>query len=312
MKAWLNRIRFNTGNERVILVVSMSVALLFWIFIKLSKTYQDSRSIGLEYRLPPGQVFSSIPPATLSATCTGHGWDLLSDYIRHPNPVIAIDLEARKNADVQREELIQKATEVLSLKVEDVSVNYIPFHLDSTATRLVPILLNFDISLASDFYILDSIRISPDSVLLTGPSKALAGLTSVQTEKLTLSDLRASVRYKVSLIPPAVAEVRLAKTGAAVEIPVEQFTEKAFSIPVKTRAGKDKFSLIPSHVELSFIVPLSRYDAIRAEDFEVTAASSPDSPQDRASIVALNLTKSPGGVKNVNFYPKSVELFLIH
>jgi len=312
MKAWLNRIRLNSGNERVILVASMSVALLFWIFIKLSKTYQDSRLIALEYHLSPGQVFSKTPPSNFSATCEGQGWDLLSSYIRYPRPVIAIDLQARKNADVQRDELILKATELLSLTVVDVKVNYIAFDLDSTAMRLVPVILKKDISLASDFHIRDSILISPDSVMLTGPTKALAALSYVETEKLILSGLKKSQRCKVKIIPPAMEEVRMSPNEAIVEIPVEQFTEKSFSIPVKVSAGKNKYSLLPAKVELSFIVPLSRYDLIQADDFEITATLHHDSPPNGTSIVALNLTKSPAGIKNVSFSPKSVELFIIH
>jgi len=311
MRAWLKRIRLNTGNERVILVASMSVALLFWIFIKLSKTYLDARVIDLEYHLEPGLVFSKTPPSSYSAICEGQGWDLLSNYIRHPSPVVTIDLEARKNVDVQRDELIRKAEELLSLKVEDVKVNYITFFLDSSATRKVPIILNHDLSLASNYFIRDSFRIIPDSVMLTGPSEALAHLSSVQSEKLTLSGLKASERCKVKLIPPDEAEVSLSMNEVIVDIPVEQFTEKSFSLPVKVNSGEKKYNLIPSRVELRFNVPLSRYDLIQADDFEITA-SPEHSHSGGTSTVALNLTKSPGGIKNVNFSPKSVELFLIH
>ncbi|MFQ5446403.1 MAG: CdaR family protein [Saprospiraceae bacterium] len=311
MKAWLNRIRLNTGNERVILVASMTVALVFWIFIKLSKTYPALRSISIEYHLPPGQVFASPPPATFTASCTGQGWDLLSDFLKHSDPVIVIDLETRKNADVQREELIRKAREVLSVKVEDVDRNYISFHLDSTATRQVPIILNHNISLAGDYFILDSIRIVPDSVLLTGPAEALASTTSVQTEQLTLSGLTGFERCRVKLMPPSGEEVSMARTEIIAEIPVEQFTEKVFSLPVKVNAGEDSVSLIPSRVSLSCIVALSRYDAIRANEFEIAADFDHRPQPGGASIVALNLTKSPGGIRNINFFPKYVELFVI-
>ncbi|MEK7257792.1 MAG: hypothetical protein AAB316_23750, partial [Bacteroidota bacterium] len=183
------KFRLHISSERSIFLICMGIALVFWVFVKLSKTYETSRSILLDFKLPVGKQFVEAPPKNIRATFSGTGWNLMSNFLFRRKPTVEFDLSSRQTTDFQREELISKIEELVAVKVTDISSNYFSVKLDTTASRKVPVLLDQELSFASDHFLKDSILISPDSIMISGPVSVLDQVIFVKTKKMDATHL---------------------------------------------------------------------------------------------------------------------------
>ncbi len=307
----VKKFRFSIGRERAILLICMGIALLFWLFVKLSKTYQTSRMVSLEYRLPMGMQFQDPPPSGLETTFSGTGWDLLSNYLFRRNPKVIFDLPAMMRQEIERPEIISKIEESISIDVVDLSRNYLFFLLDSTDSKTVKIELDADISFSPDFSYRDSIRLSPDSVTIYGTASLLQKISSIKTESFVLKNLEADVRKELKVVNPKPDLLRLSDDRAEVFVPVEQFTEKTFKIPILMVNTRDSIAIVPSTAEIKCVVGLNRYDELYESDFVIEADFENVYNLRQQNTVPLTLISRPVWVRSVEFFPKSVEYLII-
>ncbi len=298
-------------EDQAILMICMGIAMMFWFFVKMSKTYETVRPVHIEYKLKPGMDFSSNPVSNIQATISGHGWQLLSSWLFNKETSISFDLENYDEAEIPRDEIIRKINAVTSLQVVAISPEFIPLDLDRTHVKVVPILLDSQIDLAQDYFVLDSIRLSPDSVKVWGPEVSLKEIEFIRTENLSLSGIKESQAAVVHLIKPENKNLKLSEEKTNVFIPVEQFTEKSFVVPVKASGyvSGDSIQFLPTSVELTLVVPLSYYEIVKAEDFEVSAILPEKFSNYISNRATLTVSRQPKWVKSVRILPSTVEYF---
>jgi hypothetical protein len=303
--------RFTMGRERAILLICMGIALLFWMFVKLSKTYQTSRMVPLEYRLPLGMQFREPPPSGLEATFSGSGWDLMMNYVFQRGKVVVFELPAMLRQEIERPEIINKIEESLAIKVIDLSRNYLLLLLDSTASKTVKVVLDAEISFAQDFNYRGAVQLMPDSVTVFGSISLLDQVASLHTEHLTLKNLETDVSRELKILNPNPGLLRISEEKTNVYIPVEQYTEKSFFIPIQMVNMQDSIAVIPSSAEIKCVVGLSHYDNLDESDFAIEANFENVLNFQKQNTVPLTLTRQPDWVRSVEYFPKAVQYLII-
>jgi hypothetical protein len=303
--------RLKMPNDRAVLLICIGIALLFWIFVKLSQSYNSQRNVRLEYHLPIGKDFITQPPDNVTAMLYGSGWDLLKCFLFCPNPVVVFDLSENPTPEVQRNELISKIREIVSVEVSDLSRNYISLAMGSTQTKSVPVALVANIDYAPDFFPVDSVRLIPASITISGPNALLENITSIETKPVRLLGVKGNLRRVVQLQMPESLPLRFSQTYVEVLIETEQFTEKLVTVPVNVSHGSDSIRIFPTQVELTCVVGLSRFEEITKADFTVEADLHQVSENPYENIAPLTLKSSPRWVKSVRFSPKAVEFFIV-
>lgn len=302
-------------EDRSLLGICIGIAFVFWLLVKLSQTYRSDKTVELSFTLPEGKTFSTLPPSDILATIQGTGWDLLVDFLSASRIGLAYDL-----SNVQDRFVLSRAqlrSEVLSnlssrgLNIVELNYDDITLLLEQKETKRVPIRLNSRFSFEQGYQLQQPPSLQPDSVTLTGPESTLSEIAFWNTDSLVLSHLRVSVSKTLELTPPP-SGVLLGKQQVAVDVKVEQFTEQSFWVPVSIENTKDSVRIFPQTVQVTCVVGLSRYNALSAADFEITAdVEGVALHKDQRNTALLQLTRSPAYVSNVRFSPRSVEFFLL-
>lgn len=303
--------KIKIGKERTILLYCLGIALVFWFSVKLSRTYETTRTVFVEYRLPPGFDFAETPPASIQATFSGTGWNLMSVFFSKAKLKLIFDLTLNHPPVIQQDEIIAKVKELTKLNVAGINRSYFSVALDPTSSVKVPVRLEANLAFAPDYYLRDSILVIPDSVVVSGPHSLIREVKEVLTEPLLTPPLGQDFQNRIPLVGFQSSQVRLSTTEVEVFIPVEQYTEKTFTVPVQIGATGDSIRLFPSEVKLKCIVGLRHFEEIGPGDFRVEADLSHPLNLKESNTVALNLAKSSGLVRSVSLTPQAVEFFIV-
>lgn len=301
-------------RDRAILIVCIFIALIFWIFVKLSKTYRSPKDVSVVYELPDNQAFQEMPPHTIRATIEGIGWELMREYFTRREPVIYFDLKESPLLYISNAQLRSKvASAIGNNNVEVVRMNYedINLELEPKMSKLVPIRLQDSITFAAEHFLLDSIILEPDSVLVEGPESLLTNITSWQTNLLMLHRLKNTTKSEVSLQNPAQPQLSLNPKSIVVTVPVEQYTEKSLFVPIIVKNSPDSLKIFPSRIRLDVTVGLSQYNSIKEEDFRVEVDLKDASTDQNKNVVPIQIVEQPAAARSIQFSPKSVEFFIL-
>ncbi len=311
MKWTTDKIISKLRQDNFAVVICFALSLVLWLVIQLSKTYEHPRTVYLEYQVPTGMALTQAPPAKLEALVKASGWKLLGSLFRTQEYRLKVDLRAYGSEIIEKEELYQMLSSELGLPVVGSNRNYLLFALDSTATRVVPVVLNNQIKLARDFFLSGPIKLSPDSITLTGPADQIAKVQAVYSVPLVAENVNHSLQTEVDLLAPEATQIQLDKKKVFVTIPVEQFTELEFSIAVNVPEETGEYILLPKTVKLQCTTRLSAARDLSESDFTVAVLQDAIGTNPNSAFVPLQLVQKPEFVRGVRLSQNAVELFLI-
>lgn len=301
-------------TDRGIFLISMGIALLFWVLVKLSKEYTSKREVSITYNIPSDMSFVTIPPEKVTVSLKGRGWDLMYDYFGDPNRTVKFSLANTPLQNITNNQLKGKMIENAkssNITVEDLSTDYISIELGKSATNKVPVILDRALSFAPEHQLQGAIKLVPDSVTISGPISLIEDYTSWPTTLLSLDDLNSTVQRPLALQPVDIPQITISDKMVQVEIPVEQFTEKSLFLPIVVKNGPDSLKVFPPRVKTSFVVGLSRYDTINEKDFQLEVDLKGVPINQANNTAPILLTKRPSEVKNIQFSPKAVSFLFV-
>lgn len=267
---------YRTSKARMFLLF-LALSAVIWALAKFSKESTATVSAELDYINAPDTI--SVASNTIRAVSfdiTGNGFQFLSYKLKQP--VVAIDLAAHyvpgeEQIVIRNPELAKIITTQLGNKtlVRNVTGNDLQIQLDVMSTRKVPVLLDDHLSYADGFRTKGKVRIVPDSVVLTGPSKLLEGMEAVQTEPMVANQLAEDYSTTLKLNAPDTDKVRYSAQEVEVTVPIGEFTQKTLAVPIQlinVPAGTT-VQLIPQQAEVRFEIAVDRYQSVNELDFEV-------------------------------------------
>ncbi len=291
----------------------MSIALIFWLLIKLSQTFKTSREINIEYNfLSDKMTFVDTPPSKVKAFVEGRGWDLMSNYFSTSPTKISFEMPDRSTFTIPSSLLKSKiAQELPNLEIKETGFDYIVLNMEERIEKKVPIILQSELKYAAQFQLKDSIKIKPDSVLIFGPSTQISEVNEWYTKMLQLTDLKNNTTAKIPLQNPNNQQLRLKPEEVNVDIEVEQFTEKSLFIKVDVKNAPDSLKIFPERIKLTCVLGLSRYNEIRPEDFalEVNLKNFPLNTVN--NTIPILVTKQPNYINNIKLSDRAVEFFFV-
>lgn len=308
-----SRRQFN--EDRAILLICMGIALLFWIFIKLSREYTARKRIEFSVEVPESRAFTEELPRNIYVDLDGTGWDLLYEFFNAPTLTLPYAIDPEQGAFVRsRTQLrndIQAQLKNRSLGIRSFNLDGINISLEDLRNKNVVIRPRLDLSFAPGFQMQGSIEVEPDSVLLTGPGPMVDSIRSWPTDSLNLRDLQKTTAVNLDLQDgPAV--IRMDPSEVTLQIPVEQFTETSVYVPIQIRNLPDSsLRIFPNNISVSCIVGLSRFNEVTPQSFRFLIDFENVDLQQEVNKVPIQLDSFPAFVRNVNFNPKEATFFLV-
>lgn len=305
----------------LVFLVCIVISTLFWFLVVLSKDYNDVLTIPVKYvNIPKGKVIVNELPAKVTVELRSFGFNLIKFRLINPEEELLIDVSQQikmRNPErgfiVTNSRLDRYSSQMNgNIQLVRITPDTLFFDFDTKQTNVVTVKPNIDVSFGEQFYLSGQITVKPERVQLIGGSRSVDTMTVIQTEKLVLSNLEQSQKRKVKVqIPASISGVVSDPPEVEVSVPIDKFTEASVSVPVKVENIPEGFSVrtYPENVKIVYLVALSNFDKVKADQFEVSADFSAVTKS--ATRIKAELTKTSPFVRNVRIQPEKVEFILI-
>lgn len=291
------------------------LAAVAWVFTTLSNTYNFTVKEVLAYKnMPQKRAFHSLQPDTINTTLQGTGWDMLFSKMNFENRKITVDLHTLDSKDYV----------VLSSQLKEINdhkdfdnqiIGFTPdtlyFDFSNRAVKRVPIRLISSINYQQQYSQSNDVSIKPAYVTLSGPGNVLEHIESWDTDSLTADSVYETVRTTVELQPSKEGNVNIYPKSVQVVVPVEEYTEKEISIPVKliNNHGYYKVKIFPQKVKVTFTTSLNRYAEMDEDLFEASADLNLWQNSGYSSL-PVKLSRRPAYCKIVKIEPRNIDFIV--
>lgn len=298
-------------TERAILLLCMSIALVFWLFVQLSQTQQTVLKIPVKFEVPKGQILIEKPPTHLLITLESDGWSLF--YRSFRGKLKILNWEIKKDNFLNFEDLKNEISDKIpnNVRIKNIYPRQINLKLDKFIKKQVEVKLNSNVETVSQFQLSNDIQLLPNQITISGPKSILEKINFIETEKIDIENLRQNQFGEIKLTPSQNKQVKYIPAKVNYMMTVEQFSEKTLLVPIQIQTDSmTTIHVMPSMVKVICTVGLSKYEMLDASFFEIIV--QPDSA-DLAigKPLSLQLQKAPDWVKNIKITPKKVDFVII-
>lgn len=314
------RAYFHSQEWKDTLIFSFFVllALGFWFMNSLQQEYEIEVRIPIKYKnTPPALILSADTPHELVVKLKDKGTVLMNYIWLAAFSPIEVNMaefskgaatavaRQRKNIEADISKQLKASTSLVSFEPQQLEVRFAVL-----SNRLVPVNLNLSLQLQSGFQLSDSVQLSPASVEVFAEKSVLDSLTFVQTEPLTIRDAATTQEFVLALTP--IGQARLGTNQVKVTIPIEEFTEKRFKLPVicEDQPPNSLVRTLPTYIEVVCNVPMSRFKEINVSDFEIRIPFADFEANIASGQLPIYLSRQPLDVSHVVLQPNRIEFII--
>lgn len=316
-------IRLLTINKRIIIFLFfLLLSILLWLLTVLNKDYNTILSYPVRYtRIPRELLLMNNATERLVLDIQARGFTLLRLKMQSKLSPLALDVNSFSLQSVPGESpivlylvtdlIIDKLQQQLTsdIRIKSVVPDTLVLLLTEKFTKKVPVILDIDLDFERQYMQVGKLKITPDSVTVSGPDKIVDTLHFVITKHEKLSGLKKNVNLDLDLLPAD--KLEYSSMEVVVSIPVEKFTEGSVEVPIEVINIPDSLFLraFPADVEITYRVGLSDFKKVNEHMFMAVL----DYSAKESSIgnkLNVQLVKVPEFVQVTNFSPKSVEYII--
>lgn len=316
----IKRKKFLSRKNLIVFFVCLSISTLFWFLLAFNGYYSTSITVPVEYiNLPEKRMMVEKLPATVDISISGSGYQLLSYMLRPGNAKVLLD---GRNIGVKPSLKDRNAfittyhgidffnREHGDVKALNIQPDTIFFSFFNRGVQKVPVKLDASLSFRKQYYLTDSIRITPDSIIISGPAERLDSIFRIPTEKLKLDDIAESGIFTLKILQPD-SLLSYEPLEVTVNLNVDKYTEVVYKVPVRMEhlISADSLDIYPAEVELSCMVALSNFNKLSASSF-VVAADAFDLRESKSSKMMLYIREAPFFVRNIKIKPETIEYII--
>ena len=325
---WINRtwdffknLNWQNDHRVIVFLVCVGIATSFWFLNVLNKDYKVELSFPVKYtNLPKNKNLANKPPQKFILEAHAHGFSILrhklslafSPLIFNVNQFAGRMVEEadRSSWAIPSQRFIAPISDQLSneLRISRIWPDTLYFEFDQIVEKRVKVNPKLKIDFKKQYYQNGEIRTRPDSVLVSGPKSILDTLQYVQTKFQIHKKVDRTIQRNVSLEDSELFDYHPKRV--ALNIPVEEFTEKQLEIPIAVNGLPEnlKINLFPAKIKLTFMAGLSMFSEITADDFEVSV-SYQDILRNKDRL-SLSLTRQPANLQSLSISANEVEYLI--
>ncbi len=303
-------------NKRInVFLLFFLFAFIILIFTKLSKEYTKTLALGIEKINVPQEYIILNDSSKINITLKTHGFRWLKYAVSRPKIQIDFSQDVYKKGAVfewskskafLNNTQFDKQVELLSMSPDTLRFRY-----GVNLIKRVPVKINSDVTYSLGYDISEKIEADPDSITVVGPNIVVSKIEALETEKLSLANVRSNVSQTVKLkLPGNQADLQFSAEQVTLKAQVEKFTEGTLKIPVTVEnvpAGV-VVKYFPKSVSVSYYVSLSHFALVTEKDFKVVCDYSKTT--ENQSFLIPELTVWPKAVKNAKVNQQHVEFII--
>ena len=315
------RKRFRISRRLSIVLFCFCIATIFWLLLALSRDYPTKVTFPIQYtNLPGKKVIVNDLPDSISLDIQATGFRILAYSFTKKRKTLEVDVASRLlSGRMIQSEVMAMPTKVFAadfnkqfgpdVKILGYQPDSIVFYFSDLIVKRLPVKLDMHLGFDKQFDYSGDIQISPDSVDVAGPPSIVNSLTQIETELISMDDVKTSLDLEVNLKPEKVLSFSVSKIN--LKVPIEKFTEGSVDVriqPLNVQAG---FSLktFPDKVQVRYLVSLSKFNEIKDHMFDVVV-NAEGLENDRPEKLALELVRYPTFLRRLTVDPEKVDYIL--
>jgi hypothetical protein len=297
--------------------ISFLVAsFLIWLLITFSKEYTTVITYAVIYKnIPQNKLLQEAPINKIDITVKASGFKILRSNFRNKK----IQLEA---SNLQRKEhskfyfltknqvmKIQKQL-LFGVELKEIEQDTIYLNLGLLTSKKVALKPNLDINYHIGYDLLNEIKISPDSIVISGPEAQVEKTNYLDLSELKLDDVKSDFSEEVTILKLnnnfKISDLKTIISGS-----VDKFTEGKLQVSFTTKnLPKDiNLTILSEKVEIVFVVALSNFSKISEASFKVECDYL-ISEKNNLGYLIPKVILAPDFIKSIKIIPKKID-FLI-
>jgi YbbR domain-containing protein len=321
IKYYIENLNLKKDRRPVIFLICLFLATALWFANALGKKYETNVSMPVQYTgLPTNKALVKAPLSSISVKMEAYGYTLLRHKINLTiNPInfnfnaftnnLTLS-EGTSNIKIATNQYIPQISKQISseITITEISPDTLTFSFDDIISKKIIVKGNLNLSFENQYFLLDSVRFTPDSIEITGPESMVDTITSISTKHEKFKDLNTNVVQNISL--ENIPGVEVATKRVELNIPVSLYTEYTDKIKIQRLNVPDSLNLVtfPGYVNISCIIAFENYANIDAAGFILAVDYKKITP-DRKTL-PVEIIKKPTTVKSLTVSPKNVEFII--
>ena len=289
------------------------LSFTFWTSTKLSNTYIVEESFSIIWTNIPNGIIPSSENQQMNVSISASGIEILIYRLINKSINISLsqaDFSREKGlVDLRGQEIFIQKQFFENTKLNILNPLFLEFKFSRLEEKVFTVVPQIEINLRAGYLIDSSLKVTPDSILVSGPKSILDTLNSIQSESIIADDLYENFRKKVNL--RSIPEIQLSESKVTVEVAVSRYTEKEFllnveviNLPLGTRV-----KLFPPKAKVRVTLPLSVLRTIKTSDFNLVVDYN-NIFKDVEKKLDLIMIRRPSSVKKVILEPKKVNYLI--
>lgn len=315
----LNRInpKVERKNRRSIFtfLIFLVISTAAWFLVKLSENYVTQTTFRLQMEEVPADKWISSDEQSVKMSLNIDGFHTLrykmirDRFVTVNMAEVPYRLENGNTYSFSSQYVAEKVAERLGINASDITMNdaKIYFTMDALKSKVVPIVLQSDITTARQYNIYGLPMLDPSSVTIFGPQEVIDTIKTVKTERLTMNNV--SQNFSTTLALDLLGgQIRSDVKEVSAEVQVEKFTEMDVEVPIRV-SDSLKLRFFPETMSVKCLVAMRDYASITPESFSVAI----DKQQLKAMqpLLDVSLASWPPTVQILSTRPDKVEYLIV-
>jgi YbbR domain-containing protein len=283
---------------------------------KLAQDYDTVLKLSPRLKSSLSGIYSDAADNTLYVQVRASGFFILGKKFSETG---SVTIDIKDSPEGKHKTGLKIATVNLRDKIRDdfdknvqilsIEPDTIYFNISEHFTKKVPVKGDFSLSFKNEFRQYAPIQFFPDSVTVSGPREYVVKVQSIALSPKKYENVDKTVEDILNIA--ALRNIYVSPSKIRYKIPVERCTEGTASIAVKTVnvPRGNKLVLLPSKVDIKYLVPLKDYNSVSANDFHAEV----DFKDTKTSLnrqIKVKIVRRPAPVFDIRVEPAFVE-FLI-
>ncbi|MCB0464690.1 MAG: YbbR-like domain-containing protein [Aequorivita sp.] len=292
------------------------LATIFWVLTKFSREFTTTMTAKVNYEnIPETAALAENNTQNITFDLTANGFEIL--FYKFKKPILTVPVgkyysKEKGGFKISKSELMRMVSSKFNrnLAIKNLSVDELNVHLDPIVLKKVLVIAKTDISFKNGFKAVDSIKIIPDSVTISGPSGSLKNIESIDTELISIKNVEKNISETTKVVSPGSEIMSIKPNKVNVALAVAEFSQGQYTFPVEViNLPPDvNIKMVPQVVTVTFDVSVNDFANISKEDFRLVCDYSQRNKDENFMLPFLE--KKPQDIHNVVFEPKKIDFFI--
>ncbi len=294
------------------------VSLLIWILITFSKEYNTSIVFPVEYsNISQNKILQEAPIKEIEVLVKANGFKILRTRFNTKKIIINASSLIKKQGSKhflllnnQQKNIAKQLPSGVELK--EIAKDTIYLDVGSLVSKKVAVKPNLKLNFSVGYDLSETIKISPDSLVVSGPEVLLSELNNIELSTLDLKDLKADFTNKVAVKPlENYKNLKFKTKEITISGKIEKFTEGSLNIKYKIINVPEGvvINTLSKEVEFTFVVGLSNFNKINENVIKIECDFSMTTNNNLGYLIP-KIVQKPSEIKSYKITPKKID-FLI-